>query len=216
VDHIVISLADASQVVVPVLGAPHELGKYGKDSDGFNGQLLAVEGESRTDIDIIGGCSRRLAWGDLGEGPLGQWAICCVKRVRVSLVYGDINLGEACKVWLELIFAVLVAVELVALGWDIYPETALAGYGTAALDLKAKDMGTLRRGRGQVDVRARDVWGPGVGQGQQVDGLGPGLGYRRVRHCDGNAIDTENQRVEAATIIMLVIMVGLRRGGRRM
>jgi hypothetical protein len=71
----------------------------------------------------------------------------------------------------------VVALKLLALGGDVHPKTAIATYRACTLDLEADDVGWIR-GRGQVDVGARDVWSTSVGQWQQVDMRGGSCEFR--------------------------------------
>ena len=64
----------------------------------------------------------------------------------------------------------MTAAELLALCWDIHPETALTTYRAGTLDLEANRVCWLGWRR-QVDVGASDVWAAIVGQRQQVDDL---------------------------------------------
>lgn len=76
-----------------------------------------------------------------------------------------------------LVFTVLTATELVALGRDIHPETALPAYRAGALDLETNAV--CRIGRwGQVDVGSRNVRRASIRQWQQIDGLLRGLWCR--------------------------------------
>lgn len=42
-----------------------------------------------------------------------------------------------------LVFPIAVALELLALGRDVHPKTAMATYGAGTLDLKADDIGRI-------------------------------------------------------------------------
>jgi len=65
----------------------------------------------------------------------------------------------------------VAALEIVALGRDIDPKTALPAYRAATLDLEAKDISSVFWGRRQIDVGARNIRGAGISQWQQVDCL---------------------------------------------
>lgn len=100
----------------------------------------------------------------------------------------DIYLGDAVEVRLQpirdvstlrrgvavleylLVFAILAATELLALRWDVHPETALTTYRAGTLDLKADAIGRFAWWR-QVDVGSWHIRRAGVCQGQQVNGL---------------------------------------------
>lgn len=69
-----------------------------------------------------------------------------------------------------LVFAVVIALELVAFRWDVHPETTLPTYRTGALNLEADEIAGICRWR-EVDVLAFDIGGAIVGQRQLINSL---------------------------------------------
>lgn len=98
-DHVVATLADTLEMVVPVGGiCAHELGKTREQGDSLDRQLLALEREPGTHIDVVclGPCGLRR--GSVREGPLGQRCVGCVEGVCVGFVDGDVDLSDAVEV----------------------------------------------------------------------------------------------------------------------
>lgn len=89
-------------MVIPVRGVfAHEFGQRGEDNDALDRQLLALERESRTDIDVVCG---RPCWfwrRNVGERPLWERRVGCVEGEGIGSINGDVNLRGAIEVWLE-------------------------------------------------------------------------------------------------------------------
>ena len=59
VDHVIISLADAVQMLIPVLGIlSHELGDHRKDRKSVDGEVLPANGQSGRHVDVVSRCLR--------------------------------------------------------------------------------------------------------------------------------------------------------------
>lgn len=94
------------------------------------------------------------------------------------------KLGEGWQSNRLLELAVLVPLELVTLGGDVHPETAVTTYRAGALDLEAHAVCRLS-GRRQVDVCSWHVWSASICQWQQIYSLrGWLLGGRHGAECN--------------------------------
>ena len=101
-NHIVATLADSPQMIVPVDGVTaHEFGQCREDADSLDRQVLAMQLEIWTYVDVV--CVRSCGFRrcNVCEGPLRQWPVGRVEGEGIGLVNGNLNLTHTREVGLQ-------------------------------------------------------------------------------------------------------------------
>ncbi len=102
---------------------------------------------------------------------------CSLHPSLISSSHG-ISLGEA-----SLELSEFASHKIFALGRSVRPETALPTDRAGALDTESDNVRRVRR-RGQVDVAPGHVGRSIIGEGQEIDRVGPV--DTAERHCECN------------------------------
>lgn len=101
-DHVVAPLADAGEVLLPVMRVlAHELAQNGEDGQCRQGQWRAIQGQAWRYIDVVeGGLLLRITGRGILElgGQLRESCIGDVVSVGAGLVDGDRNLYVASEI----------------------------------------------------------------------------------------------------------------------